>query len=267
MYTGGDQWTAPVAGSDRPGSVLGELGLIPEAVGEEYHATAEVRPTMWVPGTETLRPSILAAWADVLLGFLAVRVIAPRVPVTLELDVHTFADIVGCPTVCSVARMTKAGRSTVMVAIEFADAGGTPLGIGNGIFMTQPDARLRIPTGDWALESFSARRGPLTEPFAARAGCQRRAPGVAALHETDGVRNSSDTFNGGLLALVIEEAVLSADPQAGPPSSLLLRYLRPVRGGPAVATADVHLGLATVEVRDESTGALSVLATTRSTGR
>jgi hypothetical protein len=41
-----------------------------------------------VPGTSRLRTSILATWADNLAGLLAVYAMAPRVPVTLDLDVH-----------------------------------------------------------------------------------------------------------------------------------------------------------------------------------
>jgi acyl-coenzyme A thioesterase PaaI-like protein len=69
--------------------------------------------------------------------------------------------------------------------------------------------------------------------------------------------------HGGLIALVVEEALLSLSPGATL-SSLNLRYLRPVRVGPAVATARTTTGLGQVEVRDGGNGGrLSVLATAR----
>ena len=75
--------------------------------------------------------------------------------------------------------------------------------------------------------------------------------------------NSSNTVNGGLIALVAEEAALSLSPGATL-SSLNLRYLRPVRIGPAVATARTRSGLGQVEVRDAGCDdRLSVLATVR----
>jgi hypothetical protein len=44
---------------------------------------------------------------------------------------------------------------------------------------------------------------------------------------------------------------------------MALRYLRPVRTGPAVATAEVRAGLGRVEVRDEGDDRAAVAATTR----
>ena len=52
--------------------------------------SAVVVPEMHAPGTSHLRTSILAAWADVVAGYLAVETVGPRVPVTLELDVHLY---------------------------------------------------------------------------------------------------------------------------------------------------------------------------------
>jgi acyl-coenzyme A thioesterase PaaI-like protein len=56
-------------------------------------------------------------------------------------------------------------------------------------------------------------------------------------------------INGGLIAVVIEEAVLSAS-TGGALDGLTVRYLRPGRVGPFVATAQLSPGLARVEVRD-----------------
>src|SRR3546814_14962662 len=81
--------------------------------------------------------------------------------------------------------------------------------------------------------------GRLAVPFAERASCERRGGGSAALLRREDGLNASGPVNGGLLALVAEEAVRDARP--GPPlASLSLCFLRPVRVGPAVATAPVH---------------------------
>jgi acyl-coenzyme A thioesterase PaaI-like protein len=71
--------------------VLQELGWDVQPPGDEdgrMTGSAVVFPEMYAPGTEHLRTSILAAWADVVAGYLAVQTVGPRVPVTLELDVH-----------------------------------------------------------------------------------------------------------------------------------------------------------------------------------
>jgi hypothetical protein len=86
---------------------------------------------------------------------------------------------------------------------------------------------------------------------------------VAVLPRSADGLNSSGTLNGGLVALVIEEAALSLTPRATL-SSMAMRYLRPVRIGPAVATAEVHAGLGRIEVHDAGTpDRLAVVATTR----
>jgi hypothetical protein len=97
-------------------------------------------------------------------------------------------------------------------------------------------------------------------PFAERAGCERRAPGVAALAYSDEVLNASNTINGGLIALTAEEAVLSLSPPGATLASLDLRYLQPAR----VGTAEVRHGLGRVEVCDEGNeNRLCVAATAR----
>jgi acyl-coenzyme A thioesterase PaaI-like protein len=243
--------------------ILGDVGLSVEEDGERLRGTADVVPNMRVPGTTSLRLSILATWADTLLGLLAARSAAPAVPVTLELDVHIFEDVPTAGTVDSVARLLKAGRSVTVTAIDFANASGRRVGFGHGLMM---DSGLTTRGGRSALDTFSARRGVLDEPFAKRAGCQRLAPGLASLPCADHLLNSAKTLNGGLLALVVEEAVLSADPGSSI-CSVSLKYLRPVRRGPATARAEVHRGVATVEVHDADNDALAVIATTRAFAR
>src|SRR3546814_19427696 len=81
--------------------------------------------------------------------------------------------------------------------------------------------------------------GRLAVPFAERASCERRGGGSAALLRREDGLNASGNVNGGLLELVAEEAVLDARPGT-PLASLSLCFLRPVRVGPAGATAPAH---------------------------
>ena len=241
--------------------MLSELGFAVTRVGETFEGAALVVPDMCVPGTEHLRTSLLATWADHLSGLLAVTVVAPQVPVTLDLEVHLFAPAPGSGAVRCVGTTLKSGRSIFMAGVEFSTDAGDPIAVGTGSFMTAPDPSLRLPSS----LSFD---GPPPElrlqvPWAERAGCQRREPGVAVLPRSDDGLNSSNTVNGGLIALAAEEAALSLSPGATL-SSLSLRYLRPVRVGPAVATAHARLGLGQIEVRDAGNDdRLSVLATVR----
>ncbi len=243
-------------------SVIGDLGLRIEAVGDELHGTAQVVPTMWVPGTNSLRASVVFVWADVVLGLLAVRDMAPRVPVTLNLDIHLFKPISGTPTMRTVGKLTKAGSAVHACSIDFFDDTGERVGFGHSFFMVAPDPRLSMPAGNWALDQFAAVRGELVEPLAERVGCTRTEPGSAVLHHAPHVLNSSKTLMGGLLAIPVEEAALSAVDKPTTLVSLQMRYLRPVRTG-AVASAVVHGAIGEVEVRDVESDALAVVATTR----
>jgi acyl-coenzyme A thioesterase PaaI-like protein len=242
--------------------VLHDLGWQVTRVGDQMEGSATVVPEMFVPGTEHLRVSILTAWADVLAGYLAIYSVGPRVPVTLELDVHLYAPISGVGGVRGVAEAVKIGRSVFVARVDFTADDGSPLGFAGLSFMAAPDKRLtiEIPAEGDALV---LERGRLLVPWAERAGCARREPGVAVLGHSEEVLNASNTLNGGLIALAVEEAVLSLSPDATL-SSLALRYLQPARVGPAVATATVRNGLGEVEVRDAGNdNRLCVVATSR----
>jgi acyl-coenzyme A thioesterase PaaI-like protein len=228
--------------------VLQDLGWGVVRAGDERHGEATVVAEMHVPGTRHLRTSILAAWADVVAGHLAVDTIAPRVPVTLELDVHLYRPPPGADTVRGTARIVKAGRSVFVAEVDFSDQDGEVFGFAAASFVPAPDERLSItmpPGGGPVVQA----RSRLKVPFAERAGCERVAPGVAELAHSDDKLNASNTLNGGLIALAIEEAMLSLVPGATV-SSLDMRYLQPARVGPVVARAEVRDGLARVQVRD-----------------
>jgi acyl-coenzyme A thioesterase PaaI-like protein len=237
--------------------MLLELGLETWDAGEEQHATGPVLDGMLVPGTENLRTSVLAVWADTIAGHQAIRELSPRVPVTLELGLDLYREPAGLHGVRAVGRVAKAGRAVVVVTVEFADVDGAPVGIAHVSFMAAPDSNLVFP-GE-RLEVRTDRR--LSVPFAERAGCVRVAPGTVRLPRSPDGGNASDTLNGGLLALAGEEAALSATGATGV-SHLALRYLRPVRVGPAIARADVVGEVANIEIRDEGgDDRLAVLAT------
>jgi acyl-coenzyme A thioesterase PaaI-like protein len=201
-----------------------------------------------VPGVPSLRTSLLATWVDHVSGLAAIWAIGPRVPVTLELDVHVYGRAPAAGGVHAAARVLKAGRSVVVCGVDITGDDGEPVAIGTASFMAAPDPGLELPPDIFTGRPTVA-QPLLAVPFAERAGCRREAPGVATLPRADDGLNAAGTVNGGLIALVVEEAALSRTPGATL-SSLALRYLRPVRVGPAVATVEVHAGLGRVEVRD-----------------
>lgn len=243
--------------------IVAELGFHLERVNGEIHGSASVVPEMYVPGTQAIRTSIFASWTDVATGYLAVDAIAPRVPTTLELDVHLLGEESEPEAVYAVARLLKAGRSVVVATVDFTDQIGRPIAFGTASFMAVPDPNITMPREHLAPSASERPVGRLRRPFAERARCERIGPGVAVLPRSEDGLNSGNTVNGGLIALAIEEAALSATPGTTL-SSMALRYLRPVRLGPAIATARVRNGLGQVEVRDAgSADRLAVYAVTR----
>lgn len=252
----------PTHPGDLEHHIMRDLGFDVARVGEEMHGTGLVVPEMHVPGTAALRTSILAAWADMVAGYLAIDLFTPSVPVTLDLDVHLHRPPDALHEVRMVGRTQKAGRSVSVLSIEVA-ADGRPIGFAHATFMAAPNPSLRMPTivrDEGLLRPHPPR---LSVPFAARAGCERATPGRATIPLRPDGLNASGTLNGGLLALAVEEAALSGG-DGTPLSSLSMRYAQPVRTGPAVAEADVRGGLGSVVVRDSGRDdRLAVIATTR----
>jgi acyl-coenzyme A thioesterase PaaI-like protein len=229
--------------------VLRDLGWQVRRDGDGLIGSAAVVPEMCVPGTSHLRASVLAIWADTVSGLLAIDSIGPRVPVTLELDVHLYRPPPGSGTVVGTASSVKAGRTVQVASVDFTGDDGEAFAFAGASFMAAPDTSMTIPTRT-SVDVLLPESTRLTVPFAERAGCERREPGVALLPHSNEALNASNTINGGLIALTAEEAVLSMAPGATL-SSLSLRYLQAARVGPVVATAVRRDGLGRVEVRDE----------------
>ncbi|GAA3226800.1 hotdog domain-containing protein [Actinocorallia longicatena] len=240
-------------GAVSPAGILRELGLAVRlnGDGDGVQGSARITRHMHVPGTGRPRLSILAWWADYLAGRLAMEVIAPRVPVTLDLDVHLFRPAPGTGTITGTGRTLKAGRSVFVAAVTFADEHGDPFAAATGSFMAVPDPSALLPA---APPPDGPGGAGLGMPFAERAGCELRAPGVAELRRSEDGLNASGTLAGGLTALAAEEAILSLAPPGTTLCSLALRYLAAVRTGPCVATARSRDGLAHADLRDAGGG-------------
>ncbi len=249
-----------VTGGNRH-NILQELGFSVRLAAGRIHGDGRITPHMHVPGTGRLRTSILAAWADHLAGRLAVEVMTPRVPVTLDLDVHLYRPAPGTGTVHGTGRTIKAGRSVYIAGIDFTTGDGRPVATATGAFMSAPDPSVVMP--DLTAPPSPAPERLLSVPFAERAGCRRREPGTAVLPRSDEGLNAAGTMSGGLTALVAEEAVLAHAP-GQTLSSLALRYLHAIRTGPALATASLHHGLATARIHDTGNNdRLAITATAR----
>ena len=146
--------------------IMRDLGFGVSRSAEEMHGSGHVIPEMYVPGTDALRMSILAAWADITSGYIAVGLFDPGVPVTLDLDVHLHSPVVGVDEVTTVARVQKAGRSVSVLSIDIFGDGET-VGFAHATFMASPNPALRRRTSS-ALAGGSTRRRSQSAICAAR---------------------------------------------------------------------------------------------------
>jgi len=240
------------------------LNLVEDEDGQRgLDGVATVVPEMYVPGTTALCMSVMAMWTDLLAGVLCGFFLEPRVPVTLDLAVDFVRPPVDLTEVHGTARMIKTGRQVLNVGLEYTVNGET-LAIGTAGFMPVPDASLTLPHTSTAIVEHHTGEGRLSKPYFERVGIARRSPGVSTLAKTAATTNASNTINGGLVVAAVEDAVLSTAAPGEVMGSLLLRYLRPLRVGPAVARATRVGDTARVEVTDEgSDDRLGILATTR----
>jgi acyl-coenzyme A thioesterase PaaI-like protein len=196
-------------------------------------------------------------------GILSLTAMRPRVSVTLELDVHLYRPAPASGIVRAEGRTTKAGRSVHVAEVSFRDEAGEEFGFSTTTFMAAHDTSFTAPS---TRTSMKIQRNPnrLSVPLAERARLRRRDRGVAELPLSPDGLNSTDTMHGGLIALVAEESVLTLAGPGAMVCSLHVRYLSPVRTGPAVAAAAGRDGLYRCELRDSGNGnRLAALATVR----
>lgn len=244
-------------------SFVNELALHSASDGDAILGRGEVLPEMCVPGTDVLRTSILATWADVVAGWIAGRAIDPRIPLTLDLEVQLEGQARAGTIVAAEASAVKVGRTVVVLETRFRDAeSGAPVGLALVSFIASPDPAHVFPEG---FPPPTNMEGRLTTPFAERVGCSVVEPGTVEVpHRRDGL-NASGAIQGGIVALAAEEAASSLVPEPVVLHAFNVRYLRPFTVGPARAVADGTIDFAVVRLTDIGTGRLGAIATARAT--
>ncbi len=243
--------------------MVGELGFSTDGDGERMIGRGDVVPGMWTPGTERVRTSVLATWADVLTGIQASVAISPGIPVTVDLDVNVVRHPVGEVTIVGTGTVVKSGRTMTVTAVDFrVDGESKPFAFAVATFMASPNPAHVAPEGGFALRRPELTH-PLSVPLADRAQARRVEPGQVELPWCGENANATGAIQGGLISLCIEEAALSLHPVPRVVESISMRYLRPIRDGNAVALATAHGDIARVEVTAQVTGKLAVIATAR----
>jgi acyl-coenzyme A thioesterase PaaI-like protein len=242
------------------GHVVSELGLLLDRTGDPTHGRAEVLPEACVPGTDVLRTSVIATWADVVTGGCAGRAISPVIPLTLDLEVQIVAPIRIGTMVDVDSEAVKVGKRVVMTSAHFRDlATGELLAVAFASFMPSSNPADVFPDGfptDFPV-------GRLAVPLAERVASVAVAPGVVEVPHRPDALNGVGAIQGGVLAFSAEQAAASLADGPVLAESLVIRYLRPFMVGPARAVATGDGALSVVHVTDSGSGKLGLTATVR----
>lgn len=231
-----------------PRHLLRRLGLVLDLAGDrEGSGWLGHHPTL-ADAAGGIRIGLLATLVDVVGGTLAVRVTGGR-SATADLSI-VLARPAEAPAVEARARVLRSGSTTLVVAVDLYPAPGpgrrarrAPLGSGTMTFSLLPrrpgDEPPPVgPGGPPRRARFGAL--DLEAPVADEAGLGGGGAGPVPLAVTDELRNSFGAVQGGVLALLADEAACRAAQAALGPAACLglhLAYLAPGRDGPLRAEA------------------------------
>ena len=232
-----------------------ELGCSVTADGDALVGTGTVTPELCIPAAGVARPSVLLAWADILTGSLANEYTLPRVCMTVDLSVRIVRPVPAGSELVAIGRILKTGRTLTFGETTFSIAGDeTVVAESLGTFVASPRPQDLGESGTALKASSGLRRvAPAPAPVAKMLGSRVIAPGVVEADRHDRILNWAHTVQGGAVASLAEEAVLSLeDPTV--PTELEVRYLAAVRVGPMRATARRIGSWVRIEVIDVGNG-------------
>lgn len=227
----------------------------------------DLRVTTWVPVRDDLRGAdgavrlgALAFAVDSAVGMASGFSALPNWVVTTDIDLRLFADARVGPLRIE-ATPLRAGRTQVLAEARLHDEGQGDLLVGHatanhGVLTPENGAPLDVfPVGE-LMEQRSTWEGP-RPAMGERFGARLAAPGVAELDLGEHARNPWGILHGALHSLLAEDAARSL--VDGRITAFTVRFLAPVRVGPARATATVLAGhgphvTVRVEVRDPGAG-------------
>jgi acyl-coenzyme A thioesterase PaaI-like protein len=242
-------------------SIIGELGLNYARSGDVVSGRAECVAEAVVPGTQTLRTSVIATWADVIAGAIAGHAIDPRIPLTLDLEVQLLGSATVGDQIVGESVAVKIGRTVVVCEASFRQESATdPFAIAIASFIASPNPEHVFEGG---FPDFTGIPGRLSAPFAERAGLRVIEPGVAEVPRREDGLNGTGAIQGGILSLAAEQAALSLSPEPAVAVGLNMRYLRQFSIGPCRAEATGDARGSIVRLVDEGTGKVGAIATVR----
>lgn len=240
------------------------LAIEVERLEDEHHGRMHAYAELCVPEAGVLRPSMMITWADVLCGSLANVYALPRITMTVDLDVRVVRPVPAGSDVHGIGRVRKSGARLAFTECAFTLADtGELVAFSAGSFMASPREQDQAPphlrTGGPLVRGIQQPIKPVHEIV----GVRVIEPGVVEADRHARLLNPADTVQGGAMALIAEEAVLTLE-GATVPTELAVRYLGAVRIGPVRAAARRDGNWVRVELTDEGNDSrLAALAVAR----
>jgi uncharacterized protein (TIGR00369 family) len=210
------------------------------------------------------RTGVVAYAVDTAVGMASGFAALPDWVVTADIELHLVGPAAVGPLRAD-ARVVRAGSRQVLAEFTVVDegAGDALVGVGTANHAVLPPDR-GVPMVPPPPGKVVRNDPPVVapEPLAQRYPWSTVAPGVVELALSAAAKNPWGIMHGSLYALLAEEAahsVLGAAPPEVRIVDVVLRFLAPVRGGPARARAEVvgrrgTRALLRVEVRDPGAG-------------
>ena len=244
-----------------------DLGILTAADGDTLVADIEVRPELWLPGTDVVRTSVLVD-----AGRRRGRASSPTCRRFLASASRSTSTCIcwrcraaqgSRPGRSLTARswVVRAGQRIVVMGVELFDADGRLFAVGNAGFMASPNPAHEVSDG-FPLDT-SEERFRLAVPFADRVGLRRTGNGIGdgAVPSRQHQRDRRDP--GRVARARRRRGARRPDAGSAPIESMSLRYLRGFRGSAAHATArDRRHGSVASEIVDDE-GRLGTLVTVR----
>jgi uncharacterized protein (TIGR00369 family) len=227
-------------------SFIPELGFIASIGSEAAMGEARLVPEMMTP-SGAVHGSVLVTFADILVGSLTNLVCAPRVCMSVDLDVRMLRPI-GVEALRAEASILKSGRTTTVGEARFFDTRGDVVAVSLGTFMASPRPQdvLEVPP-----QIFRDEGRPLAQHLTDRLRIRQPEAGMAELDRWPDALNLAGTLQGGAVAHLAEVAALSLCEGTPTTAALDVRYLSATRVGPAQARAErLSDRVVRVELRD-----------------
>ena len=207
----------------------------------DARAPFAIEPTPQTCHAGVLRPTVLAAAVD-MVGSLFAREIAGRDTIS-TIDLSLRAPVTPVPKrIVARGALLRAGRNLIASETLF-EADAAPIGYGQATFQRIPRPESGAQSEPVGLPA-TLEPVPLDRPLAEEAGVVRTDAGRGRVELPLGPAclSPQGTMQGGLVALVVEEAALALAEHGGAGlhvvTELDLRYLAAGRRGPIVSQAD-----------------------------